>query len=205
MTPPRSLVGGLFVGGASRRMGSPKGLLELDGQPLVARWLGVFERLGVQAVLVGVRPEYAHFAAEALPDNPPGVGPLGGLSALLEHAAARGFSEAVAVACDMPHVGDALLARLVSHPPAPAICARREGRWEPFFARYDVAHLRPLVAARLAEKRHDLQGLLALAGTAELSLTDDERGRLRDWDTPADVAADVALFNAPLARTEPNS
>ncbi|MBK6463190.1 MAG: molybdenum cofactor guanylyltransferase [Myxococcales bacterium] len=172
-------------------MGSPKGLLTLGGRPLVERWLAVLERLGVPYVLVGARPEYAHLPATTLADSPAGVGPLGGLSALLEHAEARGFTAAVAVACDMPYVDEALLARLLARGPAPAVAARRDGRWEPFFARYDVASLRPLLTSRLAEGRHDLQGLLALASTVELSLTDEERGRLRDWDTPADVAADT--------------
>lgn len=192
-------------------MGSPKGLLTRDGRSLVARWLALFEGLGVPCVLVGARPEYAHVPAVALTDRPPGVGPLGGLSALLEHAAPRGATGALAVACDMPYLDVALVARLLAHEPAPAVAARRDGRWEPFFARYDVATLRPLVAARLAERRHDLQGLLALAGTVELSLTDEERGSLRDWDTPADVAADAARPDTadtdadadPHARREP--
>jgi molybdopterin-guanine dinucleotide biosynthesis protein A len=178
-------------------MGSPKGLLTRDGRTLVARWLALFEGLGVPCVLVGARPEYAHVPATTLPDRPAGVGPIGGLSALLEHAESRGFADVIAVACDMPHLDEALLARLLAHGPATAVAARRGGRWEPFFARYDVATLRPLLAARLAERRHDLQGLLALAGTVELSLTDEERGNLRDWDTPADVAADTPARREP--------
>lgn len=191
MSRSSATIAGVFVGGESRRMGSPKGLLTRDGRSLVTRWLALFEGLGVPCVLVGARPEYAHIPAVALADRPAGVGPVGGLAALLEHAAAGGFGHAVTVACDMPHLDEALLARLVAHGPAPAVAARRAGRWEPFFARYDVAALRPLIVARLAEGRHDLQGLLALAGTVELSLTDEESGRLRDWDTPADVAADT--------------
>lgn len=207
VSPSSATIAGVFVGGESRRMGSPKGLLTRDGRSLVARWLALFAGLGVPCVLVGARAEYAHIPAVALADRPPGVGPLGGLAALLEHAAAGGYSDAVAVACDMPHLDEALLARLVEHGPAPAVAARRGGRWEPFFARYEVATLRPLLAARLAEGRHDLQGLLALAGTVELSLTDDESDRLRDWDTPADVAADTdAVAHAdtrPHTRGEP--
>jgi molybdopterin-guanine dinucleotide biosynthesis protein A len=156
--------------------GRPKGLLLTpEGVPILERWRRMFERLAVPLVLVGDAEPYG---MPSIADDPPGVGPMGGLAALL----ARGT--AVAVACDMPHVTEALLARLIHAPPAPIVAARRGGRWEPFFARYD-ASLLPRVRASIAAGNRSLQSLFDQA--ALLPLEPEEEPLLRDWDTPEDI------------------
>jgi molybdopterin-guanine dinucleotide biosynthesis protein A len=158
--------------------GRAKGLLVApSGETIVARWTGLFARVGLPCVLVGSRPEYADLGLPIVEDDPPGVGPLGGLAGLLAGG------PAVAVACDMPHVSEALLRRLVAGSPAAPILAPRRGRrWEPLFARYDASVL-PLVRARLAGGRLGLQGLLDEAGAAELPVGETEWAELEDWDT----------------------
>lgn len=179
-----SPLAGIFVGGESRRMGTPKGLLVRDGVPLVQRWLDLFAARGVPARLVGRRPEYAAWDALALDDDPPGVGPAGGLAALLRAAGGR---DAIAVACDMPFVTDAVLARLLAADARPACAARRDDRWEPFFARYRAAEALPVLEARIARGACNLQGFLDELGARELAIEPEARGALADWDTPEDV------------------
>ena len=112
---------GVFVGGQSRRMGGkPKGLLERGGVALVDRWGRLFDALGVDHVLVG--ENRAYLPRRALPDAVQGVGPLGGLVALLAQAGER---RTVAVACDMPYVTPKLVERLLGAEPANAVAARR--------------------------------------------------------------------------------
>jgi molybdopterin-guanine dinucleotide biosynthesis protein A len=178
---------GIFVGGPGRRMGGrPKGLLEgPGGVTLVERWRALLGGLGVEVVLVGDAAAYAGMGLPALADEPAGVGPLGGLVALLRRAADR---PALAVACDMPFVSQALVARLLAAPGAASIVApRRDGRWEPLCARYDPARVLPLAVARAASPYHSLQRLLEDAGAAPLPLAPHEAAELRDWDSPDDV------------------
>jgi molybdopterin-guanine dinucleotide biosynthesis protein A len=184
-----SLVAGIFVGGRSSRMGGrPKGLLEVSpGLTLVDRWRSIFERLAIPAVLVGEHAAYAHLGLPVLADQPQ-AGPLGGLLALLAHAGDR---MAIAVACDMPFVSEALVGRLASLPragAAPAIAGRRAGFWEPFFARYDAPIVLPVARLEAAAGRMTLKGLLAAVKAEELALTDAEAAELDDWDTPEDAA-----------------
>jgi molybdopterin-guanine dinucleotide biosynthesis protein A len=174
-------VAGIFVGGMSRRMGGrPKGLLLApSGETIVERWRRMFGELGLDVVLVGRRDAYAHLAIEGLDDDPAGIGPIGGLAALLRHA---GGGTAIAVGCDMPFVSGELLGKLVSHPSEACAIAPARGAWEPLFARYTGS--RPLeVATRYIEGGgRALHGVLERLDAEPLVLTDDEYEELRDWD-----------------------
>ena len=176
---------GIFAGGRGTRMGNvAKGLLEVNGETLLARWLRVGAACGLPCLLVGAAHGYA---GRVVLDVGTDLGPLGGLLGLLR--AVRGeATHVVVVACDMPFVSEALLTRLVSAPAATIVAPCTEGRWEPFFARYDVEAVLPAAEALALAPRRALQALFRTA--TPLSLDADERRQLRDWDTPEDVAAD---------------
>ena len=131
---------GVLVGGRSSRMGGrPKGLLCTPGsdETLVAHAL----RVGAEARcaprwLVGDLDAYDAVVARTerepeyrgrLRDAPSGVGPLGGLRALLQAAVVCDCEHVIAVACDMPHVSRALLTTLREHPSTAAVLAARRG------------------------------------------------------------------------------
>jgi molybdopterin-guanine dinucleotide biosynthesis protein A len=189
----RVALAGIFVGGASARWGGvPKGLLRLaSGQTLVERWRTLFDALAIETVLVGHHPAYAGLGLDCIADEPAGIGPLGGLIALLSRADGRSV---IAVACDMPHVGRPLVERLATHPSkAPALAPKRADMWEPWFTRY--AGLVPVRAARqrAALGMHSLQGLLDDLHADLLDLSETELEELRDWDCPQDVPSGAAL------------
>src|SRR5947207_2157679 len=103
--PGSGSVLGIFVGGRSLRFGGrPKGLLPVPGPggPIVRHLADLGASLGMSCVLVGDGPAVEDYRAVLpssvgqLSDEPAGVGPLGGLAALLAHAGAR---PAVALAC----------------------------------------------------------------------------------------------------------
>lgn len=184
---------GVFVGGASRRMGgAPKGLLPVDGEPLLARTLRIAREAGLACVLVGRVDAYRALArdVEALADEPAGIGPLGGLSALLARAEASSLEHALAVACDMPHLSARALRALADDPSDASIVAARrapEAPWEPMFARYRIARARPALAAALAAGERSFQRLFARVDVAPFALAADDADVLLDWDTPDDV------------------
>lgn len=178
---------GIFVGGAGARMGGiAKGLLRTeDGVGIVERLRGVLERLGLPVVLVGARREYEGLGIEVVADEPSGIGPLGGLLALLRRAH---DAPALALACDMPFVSGALVERLLeASNDAPIVAPRRDGRWEPLCARYEPARVVPIARALASTREHSMQRLLRDCGAVELCLRPDEAGQLRDWDTPGDL------------------
>ncbi len=183
------VIAGVFVGGAGRRMGGcAKGMLEAPGGgTLVERWVDALRGAGVvRVLLVGRREGYGALGLEMLDDEPSGIGPLGGLVALLRRA---GPSRALALACDMPFVSPAFLARLLSAVDAPIVAPRRGAVWEPLCARYDANLVLPAALRRVAAGQFSLQPLLTESGAVALPLDRAEADPLRDWDTPEDMAS----------------
>jgi molybdenum cofactor guanylyltransferase len=181
------VIAGILVGGAGSRMGGrAKGMMPgPDGRPIARRLVDTFAEAGVNEVLlVGLRPEYASLGLEAIADEPGGIGPLGGLAALLRHAGPR---RALAVACDMPFVSRGLVERLALAPRAPVVAPRIAGRWEPLFARYDATLALPVALRRIQAGQYALQGLLDEAVAVAFALRDGEEEQIRDWDAPEDV------------------
>jgi FdhD protein len=191
------MLGGIFVGGASSRMnGVPKGLMRTpDGETIVGHVARAMREAGLEPVLVGERPEYAGVGLRAIADAAD-AGPLGGLVALLE--AARG-ERVVAIACDMPFVSAELVRKLAGAPDAPVVAPRRDGRWEPLFARYDASRVLEIAKARCARGELALQGLLDQVGATALEVDARESAALVDWDRPEDVGA-TALASATSER-----
>jgi molybdopterin-guanine dinucleotide biosynthesis protein A len=124
-------------------------------------------------------------------DAPGGVGPLGGLRAVLATAAEHGQSHVTVIACDMPYVTSALLAELREHSStAPVLAARRdaEAPWEPMLARYRPAAVLPVLDATLAAGARSFQALFKQLEVARFE-ADGVLAALADWDTPRDVRA----------------
>lgn len=190
----RRAVLGVFVAGASRRMrGHPKGLLPAPdtGEPIVAKLVRLGREVDLEAVLVGRSPHYAAVApgVPTLEDRPAGVGPLGGLAALLAHADG---GVAVAVACDMPFVTAASLRRVATSPSTAQVVAPRRGPeapFEPFLARYDAARALPVVERALRDGARSFQRLFALCEVDPLELDAELASALTDWDSPDDLLA----------------
>jgi molybdopterin-guanine dinucleotide biosynthesis protein A len=189
----RPLVG-VFVGGqATRFAGERKGNLALrEGGTVLSRLIGECERAlpGVELVLVGASHGYDALGLSSIADEPPGVGPLGGISALLRFARATGRPHALAFACDMPYVEASLIERLAHTAPDALAVAPREGElWSALAARYSVAAL-PELEATLARGERAVQRFLARLGprAVELELEPGELQTLADWDSPEDVA-----------------
>ena len=194
---------GVFVGGQGRRMGGvAKGLLLHDGVPLIERVLAACRAASAPGALehvylVGNAAPYAATGVPSLADAPAGVGPIGGLRALLLRARELRV-EAVAIAVDLPYLGGPLVRRVcLEQPGAAALAPRQAGRWQPLFARYQPGLVLPVLEAALAAGQSALQAIFhglesappGASRAAELALAPDEEGALHDWDCPSDIGA----------------
>jgi molybdenum cofactor guanylyltransferase len=109
--PPRvSAV--ILAGGQSRRMGRDKAFIDFDGRPLIAHVIERVQALCSDVFIVANEVDlYKSFGLPVVSDAYPGKGSLGGIFSGLQTAREE---SALAVACDMPFLNDALLRFLIS-------------------------------------------------------------------------------------------
>lgn len=93
-------------------MGTDKALLELEGEALLERAARRVEAAAGCVAVVGDPDRYGRFPWPVVPDTRPGEGPLAGIEAALASPYAALWN--LIVACDMPHLEPALLARLLA-------------------------------------------------------------------------------------------
>ncbi len=105
MLEPPPFTVAMLAGGASRRMGTDKALIDvdLDGEPMAARVLVASILAGATEVLAigGNQTELAGLGWSYVTDLWPGEGPLGGLITALERAE---WPIVVILACDHPDI-----------------------------------------------------------------------------------------------------
>ncbi len=181
--PP--LLGGVLVGGASRRMGRPKQLLELAGRTFVERVVTALAPVVEEVTLLGGGEVPTSLARlSRLADDAAARGPLAGLLAAF---AARPDAAWLVAACDQPWLDRPLLEWLIGQRRADALAVlpRPPGpRLAPFPGIYEPAVLPWL---RAAAGRGALQPLGELAGVRTPEVPVALLPALRDADAPADL------------------
>lgn len=153
--------------------GVPKGLLRLEGRPVLARSLDLFGRLfGASLLVVNDPSPYQGFEVDQLADLLPDRGAPGGLHAALT---ASRTPWVFAAGCDMPFLSAAGIALLAARRAgAPAVVPRWDGRFEPLHALWSREAL-PALERALADGDLSMQRLVALVGAAVVE-ADEWRG-----------------------------
>lgn len=108
------VTGVILAGGESKRMGSNKALLKVDGKRMIE---AVYHRMAVlfdEIILVTNYPEiYDFIPCRKIADIFPGMGPLGGIHAALK---ACETPRIFVSACDMPTMNPVLVRKLCAEP-----------------------------------------------------------------------------------------
>ncbi len=106
------LVGLVLVGGASRRMGVDKALLEFEGSPLGRRSVDALTAAGITEVWVvgGTDAHSRALGANQLPDEDPGSGPLPAIAGAWRRL---GDVDLLVLPCDLARIGPADVKRII--------------------------------------------------------------------------------------------
>lgn len=105
MTANANVRGFVLAGGASRRFGRDKALVEFDGKPLIGRLCRILQAATDAPVrIIGDNEKYGHIGVECIADRWPGEGPLGGIITALQAAdpAKHQTTWSLIIGCDMP-------------------------------------------------------------------------------------------------------
>jgi len=108
------MTGAVLAGGKSRRMGTNKAFIEVDGVPIIKRVIGVLEKVSDELLIIADDVElYEGLGGRALPDTVTGAGSLGGIYTALLHASS---CEVFVAACDMPDISVDAVRKIVTAP-----------------------------------------------------------------------------------------
>ncbi|WP_313902717.1 molybdenum cofactor guanylyltransferase MobA [Methylobacterium sp. E-066] len=202
------ILGLILAGGLGRRMGGvDKPLMRLGGRTLLDR---VVERLGPQcgaglALNANGDPDrFAGFPGPLLPDPLPGqLGPLAGILAGLEHAAAHhpGVTHVLSVPGDAPFLPGDLAARLGSALKDSPIALAASGGHEHYTVALWPVELRADLRRALVERDERRVGaFIARHGAAVVEWPVETVDPFLNLNTPEDLAA-AAELDRGLAQT----
>jgi molybdenum cofactor guanylyltransferase len=141
----------ILAGGQSRRMGSEKSFISLQGKPMIEHVLDRVKTLRLPIMLITNSPDqYAKYELPMASDILPDQGSLGGLYTAIHFSRAE---HTLCVACDMPFLNPALLEYLIEQLPGwDAVVPRIGGFPEAIHAIYSKACLDPIRAQILKEQ-----------------------------------------------------
>lgn len=182
------VAGFILAGGASSRMGRDKALLEIAGETLVGRTSRLLAPLVASVTVIGPAGRLA--GLNVVPDDLPGLGPLGGIVTALR-ISDRPWS--LVVACDLPFLSHTWLEHLIQRALASStdvLIPESTAGAEPLCAMY---HHRCLEPIRQATARGTRKITDALAGCvvetippAEWKAFDSEGWLFKNMNTPED-------------------
>ncbi|WP_297366533.1 molybdenum cofactor guanylyltransferase MobA [Acidocella sp.] len=204
----RAATAGLILagGGAVRLGGMDKGRLLVGGQSVLAR-VSATLRGQCAALALSANGDAGRFADLGMPvlaDEVPGLGPLGGLLAGLDWAAAQGFAWLLTAPADTPFLPPDLLLRLghaAREGGAPAAIAASGARTHGVVGLWAVAQA-PRLRALLLEAGQRKVGAWAQAcGAATATWPDEPVDLFFNINTPAEheVAVHLAARRQPLS------
>jgi len=106
------LTGVILAGGKSKRMGTNKAFLEINGQRMIDQIVDIFKNTFEEVILVTNSPiEYLHLDLRIVTDLVPNKGALGGIFTGLFYAS---FHHIFVTACDMPFLNKGFIDYMVS-------------------------------------------------------------------------------------------
>ena len=189
----RGVIGAILVGGQSRRMGTDKSAMRIEGRSVLARLAELLAGRTEQVWIVG------RAGGDAEPgrwvrwhlDMYPNAGPLGGIATALHLAKAENLAAVLALACDMPLLGGEVLEMLLERRelarPATAFRNPATGRIEPLAAIYEL-HALDGIERAVEAGALSVTAFLASAGAAVIDLPAKLAGQLANVNTPDDLA-----------------
>jgi molybdopterin-guanine dinucleotide biosynthesis protein A len=174
--------GAVLCGGRSRRMGTDKALVDVDGVAMAERVARALTAGGCSPVVfVGGDPSLNRFGRPVVVDRWPGEGPLGGVLTALADAAG---ADVVAAACDLPSLDGPTVGTLIAatNPEVDVVVATTD-RLEPGLACWSSA-ARPRIEQFWALGVRALHDVITELRSVEVAV---DPAVLRNVNEPSDL------------------
>lgn len=105
-----AITGVILAGGKNSRMGSDKGMLEVEGKKIVDRIISVIKPFVQEVIIVSNGANYDKLEYAVYKDIVKDAGPMGGIHAALQNSKTE---KILVVSCDMPFVSKEVILALI--------------------------------------------------------------------------------------------
>ncbi|MCO6498829.1 MAG: molybdenum cofactor guanylyltransferase [Vicingus serpentipes] len=130
-----ALTGIILAGGKSSRMGQDKGLMLLDGKPMIQYVIDAIQPLVDEIIIISNQEEYAAFGYIVYEDIIKEQGPLAGICTGLKFSKTQ---KNLVVSCDVPYVNEELLSLLIKNSEGvDVVIPEKEGKTHQLIGVYD--------------------------------------------------------------------
>jgi len=187
----------IIAGGESRRFGSPKALIRINGVPIILRLAAEAATAGIDDIRISANdPDaFATFGLPVIGDIREGCGPLGGIHSAIVHTDA---DEILLIPCDMPGISsnelNSLLASANDNPAAHVVFAESPSGAHPLCAVVRRSILRHIESA-LDEGLLSVNELFGRVDYMKVIFEDEEP--FLNLNTPEDLARWEVRRDAP--------
>jgi molybdenum cofactor guanylyltransferase len=134
------ITGIILAGGKSTRMGTEKGLQLLCGKPLINYAIDVLSGICSDIIISSSSEAYQSFGFKIVPDEYPGIGPMGGIYSALRKSDTKNN---IVLSCDLPFVSNGLLKFILESAAGYEVAVPWEGNrhYEPLCGYYSASVL----------------------------------------------------------------
>lgn len=177
----------ILAGGQSRRMGRDKGLVLLNGKPMVQHVLDKAKSITDNAMIITNQPGYEHFGVPTYSDLIEDKGPLGGIYTGLHYTRTE---YNLVLSCDIPLVSVSFLNRLASYRGEnQAWVPVHENQPQPLCAIYKK-EIRPQIKLSFEAGPLSMQKFLETINTSFIDMSDvgaEHKNGFANLNSPEDV------------------
>ncbi|MCE3259179.1 MAG: molybdenum cofactor guanylyltransferase [Bacteroidetes bacterium] len=191
MNPDDDIEAVILAGGKSSRMGQDKGLMLLNGKPMISYVTDLVKSLNLPARIISHNDDYKKLGYCVIPDLIPEKGPLGGLYTALETSV---YKSVLLLSCDSPFITADIIKQLLSKKiPDFVTVASFQTRLYPLCALYPRS-LKLKAKTNIDQNNLKLATLIQSSDHTEVifdeHLTSDPKA-LNNINTPADLQRTV--------------
>ncbi|MCB0477840.1 MAG: molybdenum cofactor guanylyltransferase [Crocinitomicaceae bacterium] len=178
--------GVVLAGGESSRMGTDKGLVQIDGKTMVEHVLETLKQVTEEVVIISNNKDYEQFGVSVFQDEIKLRGPVGGIYTALKQAK---HELVLVLSCDSPYVNAELLEYFLKQCDSNLInVVEFEGKVYPLIGLYRKSDEKEFLKA-MKEDRLKLQLLNKMLGTKLIQIDSSKFDKKVFWNfnSPAEL------------------
>ncbi len=185
------IIAAVLAGGKSSRMGQDKGLMLLNGKPMIQYVLDAINACQLPAIIVSGNKAYSQFGYEVIQDIEMNKGPMGGLLSAMESVNA---THVLLLCCDMPLITSDIIIHLISEVEEHGVTvAAINNQLMPLLAVYSL-RIKDIVKQRITLNELKMQDLINAVDHKIVSF-DNYKTLNSHWFINVNSPADFALLS----------